>query len=248
MSGARRAQRLPGAMRALLVLALLLASATVGYVAHRLTAPRSMLTLAPAPIPALAPASAGAEGTFTESDGAPPAHKVPETLPDITLPASDGRPRQLTDWKGKPLLINFWATWCEPCRREIPLLVALRHQRAAEHLEVIGIAIDSPDAVHKYATTRGIDYPLLIGERGGLAAASAFGMDTVLPFSVFADSSGRIVTLKVGELHRDEAELILNHVRQLDSGTLTLAQARTQISQGMERLEGHEPAPPALPQ
>ena len=233
-------------MRALQVVALLLASATVGYVAHRLTAPRSLLTLAPAPAPP--PASAATERASTESDGAPPAHKVPETLPDIALPASDGRLRQLTDWKGKPLLINFWATWCEPCRREIPLLVALRHERAAEHLEVVGIAIDSSDAVHKYATARGIDYPLLVGEQGGLAAASAFGMDTVLPFSIFADSSGRIVTLKVGELHRDEAELILNHVRQLDSGTLTLAQARTQISQGMERLDGHGPASPGTPQ
>ena len=245
MNGSRRAARLPGALRAPLVAAILVASAAVGYLAHRLTAPRSTLTPLPASVQAPAPAAPGASN---ESEESPPARKVPETLPDIALPAIDGHLHQLTDWKGKPLLINFWATWCEPCRREIPLLVALRREHAAEHLEVIGIAIDSAAAVHKYATSRGIDYPVLIGEQGGLAAASAFGMDTVLPFSVFADGSGRIVTLKVGELHRDEAELILNHVRQLDSGTLTLAQARTQISQDMERLDGHGPASPGTPQ
>jgi thiol-disulfide isomerase/thioredoxin len=243
VSGTRRAQRPPAAaLRVLLLAAVLLGSAAVGYLAHRLTAPRSALTAAPPP--AYTP-EAAADGVATESEEAPPAHKVPEILPDIALPANDGRRHSLSDWKGKPLLINFWATWCEPCRREIPLLVALRREHAAEHLEVIGIAIDSPDAVHKYATARGIDYPVLIGEQGGLAAASAFGMDTVLPFSVFADGSGRIVTLKVGELHRDEAELILDCVHQLDSGALTLAQARAQISQGMGRVD--PPAPPDTP-
>jgi thiol-disulfide isomerase/thioredoxin len=239
VSGSRRTPRLPGAIRALLVAIVLLGSAAVGYLAHRLTAPPGTLT----PLPARSPTPEGdADRASAASDEPPaPSRKVPEDLPAITLPAMDGRLKQLTDWKGKPLLINFWATWCEPCRREIPLLVALRHEHAAEHLEVIGIAIDSPDAVHKYATERRIDYPLLIGEQGGLAAASAFGMDTVLPFSVFADGSGRIVTLKVGELHRDEAELILNRVHQLDSGGLTLAQARAQISEGMERLGPRAP-------
>ena len=247
MNRSRRAPRLPGAIRALLVATVLLGSAAVGYLAYRLTAAQGTLT----PLPAAAqPSAADADQASTARDEAPPpSHTVPEDLPAIALPATDGRLHQLTDWKGKPLLINFWATWCEPCRREIPLLVALRREHAPEHLEVIGIAIDSPDAVHKYATERRIDYPLLIGERGGLAAASAFGMDTVLPFSVFADGSGRIVTLKVGELHRDEAELILNHVHQLDSGALTLAQARAQISRGMERLgPGRPSGGPATPQ
>ena len=71
--------------------------------------------------------------------------------------------------------------------------------------------------------SHGIDYPVLVGEQGGLEAANAFGMDTVLPFSVFADRTGRIITLKVGELHRDEAELILDRMRDVELGRISLA-------------------------
>ena len=80
----------------------------------------------------------------------------------------------------------------------------------ADGLEIVGIAVDFRDAVQKYAREMGIDYPVLIGEQDGLDAIAAFGMDTVFPFSVFADSQGRIVTLKVGELHADEARFILD--------------------------------------
>jgi thiol-disulfide isomerase/thioredoxin len=161
---------------------------------------------------------------------------VPEQLPEIRLPGPDGAVHSLADWKGRPLVVNFWATWCEPCRREIPLLKNLRRERAADGLEIVGIAVDYPDAVGKYTKAHGIDYPVLIGEEGGLAAAGAFGMDPVLPFSVFADRTGRVVTLKVGELQRDEAELILDRVHDVDAGRLSISTAREQISEGVPRL------------
>jgi len=233
VTGPRAAPRLTGALRALLVAAVLLASAAVGFLAHRFMAPRDTLTPVPAAARAPTVAANTASGVGEES---PEPRRVPETVPALALPAIDGRTHRLSDWTSRPVLINFWATWCEPCRREIPLLLRLRREHAAERLEVIGIAIDSPDAVRKYAAAGRIDYPLLIGEQGGLAAASAFGMDTVLPFSVFADSRGRIVTLKVGELHRDEAELILRQVYEVDSGSHSLAEARAEISQGLERF------------
>jgi thiol-disulfide isomerase/thioredoxin len=167
---------------------------------------------------------------------------VPEQLPEIRLPGIDGAVHSLTDWKGRPLVVNFWATWCDPCRREIPLLKTLRHEHAGDRLEIVGIAVDYPDEVRKYAQTHGIDYPLLVGDEGGLEAVNAFGMETVLPFSVFADRQGRIVTLKVGELHQDEAELILDRVRAVDAGTLAVASAREQISEGIRRLRtAHAP-------
>jgi thiol-disulfide isomerase/thioredoxin len=144
---------------------------------------------------------------------------------------------RLADWKGRPVLVNFWATWCDPCRREIPLLKTLRHEHAADGLQIVGIAVDSLEAVRQYTAEHGIDYPVLIGQQGGLAAVTAFGMDTVLPFSVFADRQGRIVTLKIGELHRDEAELILERLREVDAGTLTVSAAREQISTGVQRLK-----------
>ena len=157
-------------------------------------------------------------------------------LPDLTLPGLDGTPHRLTDWKGHALLVNFWATWCEPCRREIPLLRSLRRERSADGLEVIGIAIDYSDAAEKYAREARIDYPVLLGEQGGYEAAAAFGMEPVLPFSVFADRAGRVVTLKVGELHPDEAGFILDRVRDVEARRLSLSAAREQIESGIGRL------------
>ena len=214
--------------------AVLLASAAVGFIAYRvfMRAPSVHAT----PVTDMK-AAAGARGTEEAPEGSPPPpRKVPEQLPDLRLAGTDGAVHSLADWKGRPLVVNFWATWCDPCRREIPLLKAVRREHAADRLEIVGIAVDYPDEVRKYARAHGIDYPVLVGDQGGLEAVSAFGMETVLPFSVFADRQGRVVTLKVGELHRDEAELILSRVREVDAGRLALPAAREQISEGMRRL------------
>ena len=166
----------------------------------------------------------------------PKTRAIPETLPAFALPDRDGVSRALSEWKGRPVVINFWATWCGPCREEIPLLKALRNERSRDRLEIVGIAIDQRDAVLKYARDIGIDYPILIGEKEGYAAAEAFGVALVLPFSVFADSRGRIVTLKIGELHANEAAFILDRVRDVDTKRLDLAVARQQITDKMREL------------
>jgi thiol-disulfide isomerase/thioredoxin len=212
---------------------LLFASAVVGFLSYRFLARPEAMPLRQAGLPAgTSPAGQAPD----EQPPAPPAAsppKVPERVPELRLPASDGRTHSLTEWKGRPLVVNFWATWCEPCRREIPLLQALRHEQSANGLEIVGIAVDSRESVEKYATAHKIDYPLLVGEREGLQAAAAFGMETVLPFSVFADREGRVVTLKIGELHRDEAELILARIQDLQAGKLSLAAAQAQITAGV---------------
>jgi thiol-disulfide isomerase/thioredoxin len=214
--------------------AVLLASGAVGFIAYRLLRqPPPVHTAAATP----APPAARSPETGAPAEGMPATPpKLPVELPEIRLPGTDGAVHSLADWKGRPLVINFWATWCEPCRREIPLLKALRREHAADRLEIVGIAVDYPDDVQKYARAHGIDYPLLIGEQGGLAAASAFGMEPVLPFTVFTDRQGRVVTLRIGELHPDEAELILNRVRDVDAGKLTLPVAREEIEDGVRAL------------
>jgi thiol-disulfide isomerase/thioredoxin len=161
---------------------------------------------------------------------------IPTELPNISLGDPGGVKHALSEWKGRPLLINFWATWCAPCRREIPLLKTLRHERAKDGLEILGIAVDLKDAVQHYAREMGIDYPLLVGEQDGLDAIAAFGMDSVFPFTVFADSRGRIVTLKVGELHADEARFILDQVKGIDTGRQDLAAAKKEIADGVAAL------------
>jgi thiol-disulfide isomerase/thioredoxin len=208
----------------MIVVCLLLASGAAGFLAYRLLTPAHR-TLYPE-----------ATSTTRAEEATPAVRKIPAVLPDLALPGLDGAPHRLAEWKGKPLLINFWATWCEPCRREIPLLKALHHERAGEGLEIVGIAVDFPDATGKYATSHGIDYPVLVAQQGGLEAANAFGMETVLPFSVFADGQGRILTLKIGELHQDEAELILDRLAAVNAGKLSIADAQAQISNALERL------------
>jgi thiol-disulfide isomerase/thioredoxin len=219
----------PAASRTLLLGGLVLAaSAAGGFALYRLMPGRTHPTLyALAPVHNAVPAA----------DAVPPAHRpIPEELPDLTLPDLAGTPQRLRGWKGRPLIVNFWATWCEPCRREIPLLKRLRRERAGQKLEVLGIALDEGDAVRQYAARTGMDYPVLVGEKGGLEAVDAFGMDTVLPFSVFIDAAGRVVTLKIGELHPDEVGFILDRVADVDAGRLPLRAAQQQIAATVERL------------
>ncbi len=162
---------------------------------------------------------------------------IPERLPDITLADRDGRPRSLSEWNGKALVINFWATWCAPCRREIPMLNALAADYREQGFELIGIAVDFRDDVLQYLQTMPIDYTVLIGEQEGMDAARAFGMDTIgLPFTAFADRSGRIATIHVGELHRPQAEVILSAVREVDAGTIDMDTARTRIRAELAKL------------
>jgi thiol-disulfide isomerase/thioredoxin len=191
--------------------------ALAGVAMHRMLRPRA----------ALVPAAAAAR--VPQPQTASPSRAIPMALPDLALADLSGVTRRLEDFRGHPVIVNFWATWCEPCRREIPLLIRLRHERSGASLAVVGIAVDFREAVAAYSRKAGIDYPVLIGEDAGLDAVHAFGMDLVFPFSVFADEHGRIVAVKLGELHQDEADFILDRVQDIDSGALSLAAARQQI-------------------
>jgi thiol-disulfide isomerase/thioredoxin len=215
-------------------------AAALGFMAQRhLGAGSSTQPPAPkvadiaAPTGASASAAAPASAPATAEAAAP---KVPETLPQFELADRDGKKRRLGEWAGRPLMVNYWATWCAPCRREIPLLNQLRKQRSAQRLEIIGIAVDFREDVLKYAQETAISYPLLIGEEDGLEAVKAAGMQPAFPFTIFADSKQRIVALKVGELHQDEADLILDRVVAVDAGKLDLPAARAQIAEGLKEI------------
>jgi thiol-disulfide isomerase/thioredoxin len=225
----------PGTLRgraAVLIVVALAIAAALGFFAQRYFT-RPAMTPDPA-VTATVPAEASAE---VSPEGASFADaKVPEVLPQFELLDRDGKPRKLADWAGRPVAVNYWATWCAPCRREIPLLNKLRRERASQKLEIIGIAVDFREDVLKYAAETVIDYPLLIGEEEGLEAVKAVGMQPAFPFTVFADSRQRVVALKVGELHQDEADLILDRIADIDAGRLELSAARDQISEGLKTL------------
>ena len=133
-------------------------------------------------------------------------------------------------------MVNFWATWCAPCRREIPLLNKIRMQRKAQNAEIVGIAVDFREDVLKFVQKMPLNYPLLIGEEDGLAAAEAFGMGMAFPFSVFVDSQNRILTVKIGELHEDEANFAFDRLRDIDNGVLTREAAQAAVAEAFREM------------
>jgi thiol-disulfide isomerase/thioredoxin len=165
------------------------------------------------------------------SPGTLPPAKIPERLPQFALKDRAGKLTSMTDFQGQSLIINFWATWCAPCQREIPLLQALQAQWAPQGVTVIGVAVDFRDKVLEFAERFKIRYPLLIGEQDALDAAAALGVDSpVFPFTVFTDRRGQLVALYIGELHRAQAELILLQVAKLNQNLTNLADARRAIA------------------
>jgi thiol-disulfide isomerase/thioredoxin len=216
----------------------------VGIAALGFFARRQMMPPAPVTNVASAPANSPTAEAAAPDTAAPAEQpKVPDTLPQFELKDRDGKLRRLGAWAGRPLMVNYWATWCAPCRREIPLLNRLRKERAGQNLEIVGIAVDFREDVLKYAAETTISYPLLIGEEDGLTAVTAVGMQPAFPFTIFADSQQRIVALKVGELHQDEADLILNRVEAIDAGKLELTTARAQITEGLKEIATRRAAP-----
>jgi thiol-disulfide isomerase/thioredoxin len=166
-----------------------------------------------------------------------PLPTVPVQRPEISLKDLDGRRHALTEWNGKALLINFWATWCAPCRREIPLLNTIERNYASKGVAVVGIAVDFPEDVRAFTKEFPIGYPLLIGEEDGLAAARAFGVATMaFPFTAFTDKQGRIITVHMGELRPAQAEAILGIVARVDGGELTPEGARAAVKAALEAL------------
>lgn len=166
-----------------------------------------------------------------------PLPTVPAQRPDIALKGLDGRMHSLAEWDGKALVINFWATWCAPCRHEIPLLNKIRAERAGKGFEVVGIAVDFADDVRAFTKDFPIGYPLLIGEEDGLEAARAFGVATMaFPFTVFTDAHGRVIAVHLGELHAEQAAAILGIVARVDAGGLTPDAARSAVKAALEAL------------
>jgi thiol-disulfide isomerase/thioredoxin len=175
--------------------------------------------------------------TADDAGGHPTRAKIPERLPPFSLADRNGKPTPITSFAGRSLIINFWATWCAPCRREIPLLQALQAEWAGRGTTVVGIAVDHRDPVLEFADRFKMAYPLLIGEQDALDAATALGVDSpVFPFTVFTDRRGDVVALFVGELHRPQVELILDEVQNLNQGSIELRAARQAIATGLEQL------------
>lgn len=131
-------------------------------------------------------------------------------LPPFQLPDLSGVLRRADEWHGQLLVINFWATWCPPCREEIPVFVELQRRYAERGLQFVGIAIDDPGPVAAYVEAVGINYPILIGQLAGIELSKVMGNDSGgLPFTAVVDRRGQIVLANVGVLTAEDAEAVL---------------------------------------
>jgi len=152
-----------------------------------------------------------------------------QSLPSIELPDLSGELRNLEEWSGKPMVINFWATWCAPCLREIPLLKNFRNENS--NFNLIGIAVDRELPVIQYAQDMQIDYPVLIGQMQAMNAAQEFGVNVyALPFTVFTVANGATLGVFTGELHQEQLDEIIKIIKDYDANEITLVQAQNQFS------------------
>lgn len=125
----------------------------------------------------------------------------------LELPDIDDRPQTLAQWRGKVIVANFWATWCPPCRKEIPDFAAVSRDFAAQPVQFVGISVDHADSVKAFALEYDVPYPLLIADPQVLQLASGFGNAAQgLPFTVIIDRDGKARHIKLGTLNRGELE------------------------------------------
>jgi thiol-disulfide isomerase/thioredoxin len=139
----------------------------------------------------------GSSGTSEEADV--------ESLFAARMPDLAGNQTSLGAWRGKVLVVNFWATWCVPCREEIPDFIRLQKEFGDKGVQFVGIAADQADKVTLFSNEFQINYPLLIGNYGALDLAKRVGNRiSALPFTVVLDRNGRLVHRQLGILKVDK--------------------------------------------
>jgi thiol-disulfide isomerase/thioredoxin len=143
-------------------------------------------------------------------EGGPDPVVAGQTLLAARLAGLDGATLTLEQWRGKILVVNFWATWCAPCREEIPVLIKFQSGFGPRGVQFVGIAVDTAERVAVYAREMGINYPLLVGGLETMELAREVGDRAgVLPFSLVIDRSGRVAGIAVGILRPEKLEKML---------------------------------------
>lgn len=145
-----------------------------------------------------------------ETGGAVARPASAEALFQASFSDMDGKRQAMAQWRGKVMVVNFWATWCPPCRTEIPEFVKMQEKYRQYGLIFVGIAIDQKDKVRAFADETGINYPSLLGELEGVEISRKSGNRLGgLPFTLFIDRQGKIVATEVGELTQAKLEALV---------------------------------------
>ena len=134
-------------------------------------------------------------------------------LAGLALPDPDGKEQRLDQWRGKVLVVNFWATWCAPCREEMPEFIKAQNEHGGKGLQFVGIAVDQADKVQQFAKEIGLNYPTLIGGFGAMELSKTLGNDKMaLPFTVVVGRDGKVVHTQLGELKPAKLQSIVTQL------------------------------------
>lgn len=149
-----------------------------------------------------------------------PAGVVEKASPALqfSFPDTDGRLQAVSQWRGKILVINFWATWCPPCLKEIPEFIQWQDTYRVKNLQFVGVAIDDRDSVAEYLQRVAINYPILIaGDEGSVLAHQLGNIINAVPFTVIVDQQGRIVHRQPGELTKEQFPRVVEPLLAVES-------------------------------
>ncbi len=137
-----------------------------------------------------------------------------QVAPDFQLQTIDGKNMKLSDFRGKAILLNFWATWCGPCKIEMPWFVELQKQYGPEGLQIVGVAMDdsSTEDITKFVKEMGVNYPILLGKE---SVGQSYGGVGVLPTTFFIDRDGKFVAREFGLQSRS---VFVDHIKQALNG------------------------------
>jgi thiol-disulfide isomerase/thioredoxin len=140
----------------------------------------------------------------------PPAAQSAATLLALTLPDEHGTQQPLSQWRGKVLVVNFWATWCAPCREEMPEFVRFQDEYRSKGLQFVGIAADNQAKVQQFTREIKLNYPALIGGFEAIDLSKTFGNRLmVLPFTVVVARNGTIAHTQIGPLKSDRLQQVI---------------------------------------
>jgi peroxiredoxin len=151
--------------------------------------------------------------TRDASDAATANPAIGQTRPEFAMMDIKGNIRNIKDWDGQVVLLNFWATWCPPCLREIPDFIEVQHELADHDFQIIGIAVDNETDVRDFVSTMSMNYPVMAGEMEAIELSQRYGNSIGgLPYSAIIDKNGKITHTITGELSKDRLKSILEQL------------------------------------
>jgi thiol-disulfide isomerase/thioredoxin len=155
-------------------------------------------------------AAAGLAGAGVHLWRLSPDDSSSSSLMAVQLPDLNGQPQSISQWRGSVVVVNFWATWCAPCREEIPILISLQEKYRAQGLQFVGIAVDQRDKVAAFARQFNINYVVLLGGLETIDLTRQVGNRVgALPFTIVVDRNGRIVSRELGKVKEAELERLV---------------------------------------